>query len=309
MPQPPEVDRLADPLVRTIRDAWDEVISRQDALGDDPRLARRRRWLSEMERSVGSLMDEVDREAAAWLRSSFPETYGRGAVDVAAGDFTWTQPHVAAVRALAGETWDDLLQATRFVRRRTKALVRELARLEVGNTLLAGQTARQGGTNLARHLRERGVWAVTYRDGSRHGLGEYGELVVRTRSASAYNVGALNQAVGAGVSFFEVFDGADCGWTFHDDADKANGTIRSAAECAQHVLAHPNCRRSFGARPDLRRGEGARPSTTAAQREDAARFEADLAAQRRGTTSARQRRQERLDRHAAAVRRRGAVRR
>ncbi|WP_371790417.1 hypothetical protein OG285_06050 [Streptomyces sp. NBC_01471] len=55
--------------------------------------------------------------------------------------------------------------------------------------------------------------------------------------AVAYNAGTLNRTRQAGVGVVEVFDGFDCGWTSHQDADKAN--------------RHPWCRRGFGPRPNV----------------------------------------------------------
>ncbi|MFI8930585.1 hypothetical protein ACIG3E_23260 [Streptomyces sp. NPDC053474] len=72
-----------------------------------------------------------------------------------------------------------------------------------------------------------------------------------TKSAVAYNAGTLNRARQAGVRQVEVFDGGDCGWTSHQDPDKATGTLRSVEEAAERPISHPRCHRSFGPRPDV----------------------------------------------------------
>jgi hypothetical protein len=51
------------------------------------------------------------------------------------------------------------------------------------------------------------------------------------------------------------FDGDDCGWTSHDDPDKADGTIRTLDEASDYPLPHPNCVRGWTPR---RRVEGDR---------------------------------------------------
>ncbi|MFF3565364.1 hypothetical protein ACFYXS_35500 [Streptomyces sp. NPDC002574] len=69
----------------------------------------------------------------------------------------------------------------------------------------------------------------------------------------AYNAGTLNRAREAGVLHMEVFDGADCGWTSHQDPDKATGTLRTVEEAAAWPISHPRCGRALGPlpRPDV----------------------------------------------------------
>jgi hypothetical protein len=42
-----------------------------------------------------------------------------------------------------------------------------------------------------------------------------------------------------------VFDGDDCGWTAHDDPEKADGKQVTFDEADANPLAHPRCVRSF----------------------------------------------------------------
>lgn len=311
MPQPDEVHRLGDELIERIRAAWDRIVAEHEALvalaaAGKPSRRRAVAFAAMVER----LMREVERDAAAWVRASLPAVYAQGAVDAGVGSFVWGQTHTDAMRALAGEMWDDVLAATRFVSLRSKQLIRSLGRVETARTIVESQTAVQGGRNLARSLRERGIWAVTYRDGSRHGLAEYASMLVRTQSARAYNLGAVNQAITNGVRYFECADGADCGLINHDDADKANGSIRSAEDALRYAVSHPNCRRVWMARPDLSAANAAeaRPTTTQAQRDDARAFEAARDATTRARAARRAvlaRREARLARNQKRLARRG----
>jgi hypothetical protein len=79
----------------------------------------------------------------------------------------------------------------------------------------------------------------------------WAEAASLAKSAVAYNAGTFNRAREAGVQFMEMFDGADCGWTSHRDADKPNGTVRTVEEAANWPIFHPRCRRAFGPRPDI----------------------------------------------------------
>lgn len=72
-------------------------------------------------------------------------------------------------------------------------------------------------------------------------------VIARTETAWARNT-AQTAYLGASrdVEMLYVVDGPDCGWTFHDDPDKANGKHVTFAEAQQYPISHPNCRRSFG---------------------------------------------------------------
>lgn len=72
-------------------------------------------------------------------------------------------------------------------------------------------------------------------------------MIARTETANVYNHLALAGYDEGGIGSVLVFDGLDCGWTSHDDLDKANGTTRTLVEARKHVIAHPNCGRAFGA--------------------------------------------------------------
>lgn len=310
IPQPPAVDAFGDPLIRTIAEAWQAVTAEIDAIAADPRKFRRAAQLRGIQRRLLALMDDVDAETRVWLSQQYPRIYALGAADLAIAEpFTWSGPHRSAIAALANSTFDDILKSTRHVRRTTKLLIRELVRSETLSVLAGGRTAVQGGRTLARLLEDHKIHAVVYKDGSRHGLQEYGEMVIRTRSATAYNAGALNHGSLGGVTFYEVLDGFGCGWTSHTDPDVANGSIRSAEECAKQVLSHPRCRRSFGPRPDIRDAKVARsaqPSTTPEERADQANAEQARAAgfaKRADRRAALQRRQQLLARRQARLRR------
>ena len=72
-------------------------------------------------------------------------------------------------------------------------------------------------------------------------------MIARTETANVYNHLAIAGYDAGGVASVIVFDGPDCGWTSHDDLDKANGTVRTLVDARANVIAHPNCGRAFGA--------------------------------------------------------------
>lgn len=260
---------MVDPLVQLYRSAWERIVAEELAIMSDPARFRRQARLREMRERIFATLDQLDATTRQWIATEFPRVYALGAAQGATdagGAFTsWTLVHEEAVNVLANDLFKDLLQATRYVRRDTKRFIREAAKVAVQRTVTGEQTAVGAAREMAtRFVRERGITAVIYRDGSRHGLGEYSEMAVRTKSAIAYNEGTLNGAGEFGVKYWEVFDGPECGWTFHDDTEQALGRIVTEHEARSYPISHPNCRRSFGARPDLSTREG-RGQVTAGQ--------------------------------------------
>lgn len=75
-------------------------------------------------------------------------------------------------------------------------------------------------------------------------------VIALTESANAYNLGQLEGYKRSGVvTKVRIFDGADCGWTSHDDGDKANGTVRTLESAQAYPTSHPNCQRSWAPVP------------------------------------------------------------
>lgn len=304
MPQPQAVSAIRDELLDLYRAAWDDIEAQLLELATDPAAANRvvlRRRLASLGRSVDAAMAQLDGRTRTWLQQRLPGIYQLGAAETEAATgrrFAWEQIHRDAVQQLASDTFDDLLKSTRFVRRTTKTFIREAARTQTRRAVVGGQTATQAGRELAAVLRDRfgvdGPAAITYRNGARHGLADYADTVMRSKTAEAYNGGTLNAGKVAGVGWFEVFDGADCGWSSHQDPDKASGTIRSAADCAAHSISHPRCARGFAPRPDITSAgdAGARaPLTDQERARRAADERARAAEQDRRSRATRRRRQ------------------
>jgi hypothetical protein len=281
MPQPDSVERLTDELLAFYEAAWNKITTAEQHLINSWtgwRRVERLTRLRELRATVEQLMDRADEHALRFVNDALPEIYLLGAAAAGVGVTAWTQPDLDAIGILTRDTYSGLLAATRFVRASTKDLIRTLGREHIADKLIRGETAEQAGKNLARQLEGRGITAVIYRDGSRHGLQEYASMLVRSKSAEAYSVATLNQTAAAGIRYVEVFDGVGCGWATHDDPEKANGTIRTVAEARAFPTSHPNCRRAFGGRPDVTTAAEARrakalttPEQQAAQAEAEAR--------------------------------------
>jgi len=313
MPQPADVDRAAQELIGLFRQAQADIETQLQAIVDTPTAGRRRARLRELDRSIGATLDGLEADTRTWLGARFPDTYGLGAQDAAAqlGErFEWTQPHLSALQTLVDATYADVLAATTYVRGEAKAFLRAEARKQVALSLTEGRTSTQAARVFANAAGEvvdmlgGNVGMIRYADGSYHRLADYADMLLRTKVAEAHNAGTLNTLTQHGVTFVEVLDGADCGWTHHNSGDKANGTVRPIEEAYQQPLSHPRCRRSFAARPEIRQAavaknaQSIRSEASMADQAQAERERADVFARRRASRTERQPRQRRQRRNA-----------
>lgn len=274
---PDQIERLTRRLRADIIAAWASIQKQQLDLAHEwwhlktPARAAR---LRDFEHNIRQILNRVDDIAGQHVLGAIEGAYELGAWTTAlragTGSVMLNVIDFDTVTVFAEETMSDLLAATQHVRQQTKATVQRLARENIRTKLYTGMTAEQAGIALATDLRATGVTGVTYRNGRNFPLDAYTEMVVRTKTAEAYQTGGFNQGERLDIEFWEVFDGWDCGWTSHDDADKANGKIVRLDQAREYPIAHPNCLRSTSPRPDIKSWtqiEGAQRSTTASQRE------------------------------------------
>lgn len=264
---------IEDPLLKVYAKAWQEILDLQEQIAADPAKWRHRRRLAELQQAVEDKMLLLDARTREWVSSELVRPYALGAAAGAvelgqSAAAVWTMLPEEAISRVATETLSDLLKSTRYIRRTTKQLVRAIAKDEILAKLVRGDTAVQAGRRVAQLLEQKGIHAIRYADGSRHGLKEYAEMLVRTKTATAYNLGSLEAQEALGIEFWECFDGSGCGWARHSDPTPALGKVVSKDEALAHPIAHPNCRRSYGARPDVHTkaaAELASPSVTPQQ--------------------------------------------
>lgn len=288
MTQPAAIEALTASLLADLRAIHDELTAAIVALGQDwadLHAQARRRRLDALLAQVDAMMGQADSLAARHVLTATRTAYEVGAWSTAltAGvGVAFTQIDTDAITALAQDTMTDLLTATRGVREDVKDLVRELARGQVRSKLYTGQPATAAGRELARALADRGLAAVTYVDGRRVSLPVYADMVVRTKTAVAYQEGGFNQGERLGIDWWEVMDGPGCGWTSHEDPRVADGLIVSLEDARRHPTSHPNCRRATSPRPDIASARAAQ-SADPTRPTDTAVWEQAVAAQARAT--------------------------
>lgn len=289
-------DATAQRLISSYQRAGKAISDELAAIGSDPRHEVRRRRLRALDDEITRLTRDLDQAANNWVRGQLPSIYSGGMARSAAAvgaQVSWTTTHEEAARVLAGQTLGPLLQATRQMRRDSKALIRAAVDEESLNQVLLGRTAVQSSRELAGELARRGISAVTYKNGARHLVDDYADMVIRSQSAIAYNTGTINEARRHGIEYAVIGDGMDCGWTRHEDGDKANGKVVPLEEALENTISHPRCRRNISPLPGV-------TAANAKQVEDSGQFRT-TPLQDESQRQADLERTMRLDRHRARL--------
>ncbi|MEU2558457.1 hypothetical protein ABZ626_03780 [Streptomyces longispororuber] len=259
---PGDPDEIARRVAAVLDDAWSRLDAQQRAvlhqLARNDRRADIAARLEEFKQAIRAFRHRVDDEARQFVRRQLPHLYEKGAraaAETLGTTFAWTTFHRDALQSLAADSYADFLRRSQEAERMAHQFyraVREAAREEVPLLAAGNLTGKQAAKNLADKLAKRyGLTHVVYRNGARVPVRVWAQAATLAKSAVAYNAGTLNRARQAGVRQVEVFDGADCGWTSHQDPDKAIGTLRTIEEAAEWPISHPRCRRAFGPRPDV----------------------------------------------------------
>jgi hypothetical protein len=286
--QPEEISQLEDPLIQAYRQAWSDIVAQQQVLLDDPLQATKRKRLAGIQDEIEGILEEMDSSARAWIQANLPQVYGLGAAagasDAGVEKFVWNNISQEAVQRLATRLYDSLKNAHQFVGKTTRELISSVVRDQSLKTAIQGRTATDAAREMRRLLEDKGIHAVRYADGSKHGLAEYSRMAIRTETATAYNSGTLHGS-GKDCLYFQIADGPECGLSYHDDPNLALGMVVDRDTAEKYLISHPNCRRAFGPRPDIRTSAEAKeaesfitPDQTKAQR---AADQASRAQQRR----------------------------
>lgn len=187
--------------------------------------------------------------AERWSATDLPLIYREGAwtlldnADRPNSLFTWTDRHRAAITAASAQYYADLTSRISEAIRRGRAFLRAAQDA-------ARSTADRFDTAALR--RDHPLDTVVYANQARHPVEAWARTAITWQAVTTANTAACRTALDElGVSYVEVRDGADCGWTSHDDSDRADRTLRTVQDALAHPSAHPNCQREFLPRLDL----------------------------------------------------------
>lgn len=272
-----DVDALTAALLEQIDQAWDRISRGEQRLVRDwlgLSSSEQRRRILELQHLASTLMDQVERHARAEIADVLRSAFRAGAVRTAAiigAPAEVSGADADLLKSISDDTWLDVLNATQHVRQSTKEMTRALGQQAADLRFSGLTTAEDAGKQLAQAMVGQGISAIVYRDGSRHGLDDYANMLLRTKTAEIQQVGGFRQARRLDIRFMELLDNPSCGLSFHDDPTLANGLVLPLAEAEKYPISHPRCVRVSVARPDLLTPQDARdaaPSTTGAQNAD-----------------------------------------
>jgi hypothetical protein len=278
-----KIDRLQAALLAAYGAAEERIEAELQEIVDLPSQFRKRTRLRLLATEVQRLKSDLDGQLEDWIADELHQVYelgGEAGASELGVTFSFTQVHEAAVEQVAGATYKDLLRSTKHMTSDAKRLVRASAKEATLMKLLTGQTARQAARGFEGELKKNSIAAIIYKDGSRHGVKEYADVVLRSTTAVAYNKGHLVEAKENDARYAIIHDGPECCLYSHFEGPRANNLIVAIGTALQYPISHPRCRRSVSALLEIRSkkqaqaamGEGTY-ATTAAQ--DAAQKTAD----------------------------------
>ncbi|MFG2359384.1 hypothetical protein [Streptomyces sp. NPDC048521] len=187
--------------------------------------------------------------AERWAATDLPLIYREGAwtmldnADRRNDLFTWTDRHRAAITTASAQFYADLTG------RISEALRRARAFLRAAQDAARSTAARFDVTALRR---DHPLDTVLYANQARHPVDSWARAAITWQAVTTANTAAARTALDElGTEWVEIRDGADCGWTEHDDPDRANRTLRTVQDALAHPSAHPNCQRELLPRLDL----------------------------------------------------------
>lgn len=189
---------------------------------------------------MGDALDAVDDEdmgddadsMESFMRDQYPKLFGLSYDEAnAAGNLpvsvTFDQTNPAIQKSI-----DKLATRIRGVADTTKDDIRGLVSkaLEGSYDDNLGRTVIPSNKEIAQQIRDQGAISSVSRS----------DMIARTETATAMNLGATYAYEDAGVSEVDVMDGDD-----DEDCADADGQTWSLDDARDNPIAHPNCTRAF----------------------------------------------------------------
>lgn len=220
----------------------------------------RRGQVSNLLVRVAEVRARLDRQALLFASEHMSQIYGAGMTRAqrllaaggadALGAPSFSLLHRQAVELLAADTFDDLAAATDYLDTAARRAIREAAKVRTTVGAITGSSVPEDTRALVRRFARQGVSGFVDSAGRSWRLGAYAEMVVRTKSAQAYNVGTVLRTEETGTDALEIRDGER---SRHEECLEFSGTTCSPLWALEHPIQHPNCVRSFSPLP-LHRG-------------------------------------------------------
>jgi hypothetical protein len=190
--------------------------------------------------SLGAFARAAGAFAERWASTDLPLIYREGAwtmldnADRRQSTFTWTDRHQAAITGLSAQYYADLTG------RITEALRRARAFLRAAQDAARDPLSARIDTTVLR--RDHPLDTVVYANNARHPVKAWASAAVTWQAVTTANTAAARTALDElGTEWVEIRDGSACGWSSHDDPDRADRTLRTVQDALAHPTAHPHC--------------------------------------------------------------------
>jgi hypothetical protein len=206
--------------------------------------------VTRLSREWADRVSQTTKQGLQYLQTGLPDIYTQAAL-AANPEFVAGDAEHAALRSLQLEAGRGLSDMDKYAKRDVRRFLDEA--YDIGADKSEKYLQRNGikGIRYSGYLVDRREDGTEVHVAPRHTVGNYSDMLLRSNAARTWNSGSLAGMGQAGIAVVEVSDGADCGWEFHRDSEKASGKLVTVEEALDHLIAHPYCVRQFTARPDL----------------------------------------------------------
>lgn len=196
------MDEQTEALIAIYRAAYIELLQMIAAVESQGRIAT---WQRATLADIAQLLRNLDVTAREWIEQQFALAYLNGqteairalvtlgAVPQGAVTAQLTGVHLSAVETLARQLFADLTDAHGVVGRRVDDLFRQAGVDAVTRKVTTGQLSKQAQASLRRTLADSGITAFTDARGRQWRLDTYAEMVIRSTTREATNLGRLTQ--------------------------------------------------------------------------------------------------------------------
>lgn len=222
-----------------------KTISEKEATGSVPRYQR------ELLRQVNQVLAELNGKAGDWVKEVIPKNYQKGIDDViAVAPESFAKLHEGAVKILASNTSQDLIDANTFVGRQIRDAVRQAGIYAISNKIATGSTVKQAKQNLINKLVDQGLNGIKDKRGRMINLSAYAETVARSTTREATNRATMNQLTYNGHDLVKMSSHATTckicaplqGRVYSISGKDSRFPPLTRAYSGVHANIHPNCR-------------------------------------------------------------------
>lgn len=258
------MDEHTEALISIYRRAYVELLQ---LIADVESKGRIATWQRATLADVAQILGGLDTKAREWIEQQFALAYLNGqteairalvtlgAVPQGAVKAQLTGVHLSAVETLARQLYADLTDAHRVVGRRIDDLFRQAGLDAVTRKVTTGQLSKQAQASLRKVLADQGITAFTDAAGRQWRLDAYAEMVIRSTTREATNLGRLTQQSQMGHDLVRMtvhHPTCPICAVYQGRVYSISGNDRRYPALYETVLSHgyhtvhPNCGHSFG---------------------------------------------------------------